>query len=54
MLNEFRIPSVTKSLANATESVRLIPRAKPAAMAEAKVHPVPWVLAVSILGLENS
>ena len=46
--------SVTYSLARATALMGVMPRASPAATAEAKVHPVPWVFLVSILNTLNS
>ena len=54
MGKEWRMAWVTYSLARATASSTLIPRARPAATAEAKVQPVPWVLVVSMRGAVNS
>ena len=54
MGKEWRMASVTYSLAWATASTKAMFRASPAATAEAKVQPVPWVFVVSIRGLVNS
>ena len=47
------IASVIYVLAKETESLRLLPKARYDVMADDKVHPVPCVFAVLILGEEK-
>ena len=44
----------TYAFAASTASATPSPRARPAAVAEAKLHPVPWLFGVSIRGARSS
>lgn len=54
MINEDLIESVINCFASETDSYSVNPLAKPAAIADAKVHPVPCVFTVSIRSTEKT